>query len=149
MTKCRLCFSENLRVILDFNKSPPSNSYIYSNSLNKTENYYPLRIILCKSCYLMQTEDFVNKNEMFNAEYSYFSSYSKTFINHSKKYLKFINSNLKKYFINDEVIEIASNDGYLLQFFKKDNYSCLGIEPSKSVADFAKKKGNKYKGRIF
>ena len=149
MTKCRLCSSENLRVVLDFNKSPPSNSYIYSNSLNKTENYYPLRINLCKSCYLMQTEDFVNKNEMFNAEYSYFSSYSKTFINHSKKYLKYINSNLKKYFINNEVIEIASNDGYLLQFFKKDNYSCLGIEPSKSVADFAKKKGINTKVEFF
>ena len=66
MTKCRLCSSENLKVILDFNKSPPSNSYIDKNFLNQIENYYPLRINLCKSCYLMQTEDFVNRNEMFN-----------------------------------------------------------------------------------
>ena len=118
MTKCRLCSSENLKVILDFNKSPPSNSYIDKNFLNQIENYYPLRINLCKSCYLMQTEDFVNRNEMFNKEYSYFSSYSKTFINHSKKYLKFINSNLK-IFLMMKLLKLHLMMAIYFNFLKK------------------------------
>lgn len=143
MNKCRSCYSKNLVKILDLNKSPPSNSYIKKKFMNKVENYYPLKVNLCKNCYLMQTEDFVDKQIMFNDNYAYFSSYSKTFLDHAKKYVNFIDKNYKKYFINNEIIEIASNDGYLLQFFKAKKYKCLGIEPSKSVAIHSRNKGIK------
>lgn len=149
MNKCRICNSKDLIKVLDFNKSPPSNSYLNQKTLNMIELNYPLRVNLCKNCFLLQTEDFVNKKIMFNDEYAYFSSYSKTFLEHAKSFVEFVEKDLKKFLLKKDVIEIASNDGYLLQFFKKKRYKCLGIEPSKSVAIHAIKKGIKTRVNFF
>ena len=97
---------------------------------------------------MVQTEDFANANELFNDEYSYFSSYSKSWLTHSKSYLK----NVKERFClnkNSYVIEIAANDGYLLQFAKKMKIPCLGIEPTKKAANIARKKGIKIIEKFF
>ncbi len=138
--KCRNCLSEVELSFLDLGSSPPSNSYLTIEQLQGPEKYYPLRVKVCENCWLVQTEDFARREEFFTPEYAYFSSFSKTWLEHSKKYVEEM---IKRFELNElsHVIEVASNDGYLLQFVKENAIPCLGIEPSKSTADVSSEKG--------
>ena len=138
--KCRNCSSNLNKMFVDLGTSPPSNSYITKNNLLKKEKKYPLKVFVCENCWLVQTQDFTKADQLFDDNYAYFSSTSKSFLNHAKSYaLDIIDRiNLKK---ESLVIEVASNDGYLLKNFLERKIPCLGIEPTKSTADFAKSIG--------
>ena len=118
----------------------PANSYVSKEDIKKKQKEYPLKILVCETCWLVQTEDFADKKEFFSNTYAYFSSTSQSWLNHAKEYVdKIIKlENLSK---QSFVIEIASNDGYLLKNFLEVNIPCLGIEPTKSTADAAEKIG--------
>ena len=139
---CRHCKKKVDKVFIDLGVSPPSNNYLKKNELDKKELYFPLNILVCKSCWLVQTEDFTKANQLFSEEYAYFSSYSSSWLRYMEAYSTYIikKLNLNK---NSLVIEVASNDGYLLQFFKNNKIPCLGIEPTKSTAMVSRKKGIK------
>ena len=135
---CRFCKSEQRITTIKLGNLPISNDLIAN--VNSKVKKYPLNLFICKICYLAQIENFVPKNKIFNKKYKYFSSYSNSWLDHSRK---LANSLEKKFHIkkkNLSVLEIASNDGYLLQNFKKKGIKCFGVEPSYSVAKEAIKK---------
>lgn len=121
---------------MDLGFAPPSNAYLSKEDLSKPEKYYPLKVKVCEECWLVQTEDYANSDELFNSDYAYFSSTSTSWLAHAKEYSNKIISrlNLNK---DSHVIEVASNDGYLLKNFKEANIPCLGIEPTESTAHAA------------
>lgn len=137
---CRNCKSFLDSCILDLGASPPSNAYLTEAQLNGTETYYPLRLLVCKNCWLVQTQDFADREKLFNDDYAYFSSVSESWVKHAEKY---VHDMTARFGLNSSslVIEIAANDGYLLQHLKKNGIPCLGIEPTKSTADAARSKG--------
>lgn len=138
--KCRHCNSTLIHQFLDLGFAPPSNAYLSKNDLNKPESYFPLRLFVCHHCWLVQTEDFAQAELYFNKDYAYFSSTSKHWLKHAKDYSELIIDKLSltsKSF----VVEIASNDGYLLKNFIKSEIPCLGIEPTESTAMAAEKLG--------
>lgn len=138
--KCRFCSSDSLNLFIDLGMSPPSNSFLTAEQLNNPEIYLPLKLWICNDCFLVQIDEYKNAREIFSNDYAYFSSYSTTWLKHSKDYVDMIS---KKLNLNGEslAIEIASNDGYLLQYFKEKNIPCLGIEPTANTAKVAKDKG--------
>ena len=130
---CRHCNKKLEHEFIDLGKAPPSNNYLTNHSLNSPENYFPLRVMVCDNCWLVQTQDFNDADELFTDEYAYFSSTSKSFLDHAKDY----STKIIDYLGLDEksfVVELASNDGYLLKNFYKKNIPCLGIEPTASTA---------------
>lgn len=130
---CRFCSSELHETFLDLGFAPPSNSYLEVKDLSRPEKYYPLRVMVCESCWLVQTQDFAEADEFFNATYAYFSSTSASWLEHAKRYCTDITARFglgPKSF----VIEVASNDGYLLKNFVSVGVPCLGIEPTASTA---------------
>ena len=138
--KCRACKKNISHIFLDLGFSPPSNEYINAADINKPELFYPLKTFICDNCWLVQTEDFVRSKDLFKNDYAYLSSTSKLWLEHSKKYVSFITKklNLSK---DSFVVELASNDGYLLHNFKKMNIPCLGVEPTIAAADISIKQG--------
>ena len=136
---CRFCKSNLKTIFADLGMSPLANSYITQNNSDLGETFFPLKTFVCDKCFLVQLGEFKSPKEIFK-NYAYFSSFSKTWVKHAEEY---VDSLVKKFNFNKEslVIEIASNDGYLLQFFKKKNIPVLGIEPAKNVAKNAIKKG--------
>lgn len=139
---CRFCNSELKNVFVDLGHSPLANSFLTKENLNCVEKYYPLKTFVCSQCYLVQTGEEKKSEEIFNNEYIYYSSYSNTWLMHAEQYVQMM---IKRfgYDKNSMIIEIASNDGYLLQYFQKEKVKVLGIEPSKGTADVAIKKGIK------
>ena len=137
---CRHCNSKNMKPVIDLGSSPPSNAYLLPRDLIKLEKWFPLKVNVCIECLLVQTEDYANADELFDSDYAYFSSFSKTMLDHSRCY---VDDMVERYSLNKDsmVIEIAANDGYLLQYFKDKNIPCLGIEPTKSTAEAARSKG--------
>ena len=137
---CRHCKKELINEFIDLGDAPPSNNYVSSQNINFSEAYYPLKIMVCDSCWLVQTQDFNDADELFTDEYAYFSSTSKSFLEHAKNYSTEIKDYLK---LNKDsfVVELASNDGYLLQNFHEMKIPCLGIEPTKSTATVSREKG--------
>ena len=135
---CRFCNSKLQYIFADLGKTPLANSYLKSDEINKTETFYPLCTYVCSKCFLVQLDKFEEPKEIFT-NYAYLSSYSKTWLNHVQK---FAEEAIQRFKIdkNDQIIEIASNDGYLLKNFKKHNIPILGIEPAKNIAKIAKKK---------
>ena len=133
--KCRHCKLNLNHVFLDLGHAPPSNSYL--KKLKQEENFYPLKLYVCHCCGLVQTVDYAERNEFFNEDYAYFSSISESFLNHAKTYSEMIINRLD---LNKDsfVVEIASNDGYLLKNFVGSKIPCLGIEPTKSTAQSAR-----------
>ncbi len=129
---CRFCSNNLKEKILDLGKSPPSNAYLSNENLFKNEKYFPLKLYICEKCYLVQTEDHNKPEELFTEDYAYFSGTSEIFVQHAKQYVDKITNSLN---LNSHsfVIEIASNDGYLLKNFLKKKIPCLGIEPTKST----------------
>ncbi|MDR2622991.1 MAG: class I SAM-dependent methyltransferase [Methanobrevibacter sp.] len=138
--KCRHCGNELKHEFIDLFNSPPSNSYLTYNQLNEPEILYPLKVLVCDNCFLVQIDEYKKFDEIFNSEYAYFSSFSSSWLEHSKKYVDMITEKLDLD-ENSLVVEIASNDGYLLQYFKEKAIPCLGIEPTASTAEVAKSKG--------
>jgi hypothetical protein len=137
---CRHCQKQLEHLFLDLGFAPPSNAYRSKEDLNKTELTYPLRIMVCDRCWLVQTEDFVDADEMFSPEYAYFSSTSSSWLDHASIYSSMIQKKLSLN-VDSFVIEVAANDGYLLKNFVEIGIPCLGIEPTKSTANAAKKMG--------
>lgn len=137
---CRSCNSELSLEFIDLGKMPPSNAYLTEEDLLKPETTYPLRVLVCEKCWLVQTEDCVGREEVFDSEYAYFSSYSTSWLKHCEEYVDSIVARLE---LNEgsRVVEVASNDGYLLQYFKDRLIPCLGVEPTASTADAARGKG--------
>ena len=138
--KCRICSSNNLKLILDLGEQPPSNAFIKKEDLEKPEDKFPLRLYLCKECYLLQLLDIVDKEILFK-EYLYLTSASKPSVNHFKKYAYDVYEEFLKQSKNSLVIEIGSNDGTLLKEFKKLGATVLGIEPAKNIAKIANDAG--------
>jgi len=138
--KCRNCDHFLELKFTDLGFSPPSNAYLDANALSKKEIYYPLRTLVCENCWMVQTDDYASCEELFNNEYAYLSSASKSWLDHARKYSEIIIDQLK---LNEKsfVVEIASNDGYLLKNFKDKKIPCLGIEPTKSTAIYAQRLG--------
>ncbi len=138
--KCRHCNTELKHTFIDLGISPPSNAYLTKKALDKPEAWYPLKVMVCDCCWLVQTEDFVRADEMFSMDYAYFSSFSTSWLNHAKSYVDSITSrlNLDE---NTMVVEIAANDGYLLQYVKNKGIPCYGIEPTHNTAKAARDKG--------
>ena len=137
---CRHCRSPLNHTFLDLGFAPPSNAYLKSEDLIKPELYYPLKLKVCENCYLVQTEDYTKYDKLFSDDYAYFSSTSSSWLTHAKKYSYEITKSLKLDAASF-VLEIASNDGYLLKNFVEAEIPCLGIEPTKSTADVAEKSG--------
>jgi 2-polyprenyl-3-methyl-5-hydroxy-6-metoxy-1,4-benzoquinol methylase len=134
---CRICGCKIGKTFVDLGHTPLSNSYLKKNMI-KNEKKFPLHALICTKCMLVQLEEFENPKKIFS-EYAYFSSYSRTWLKHAEEY---VNKMIKKFNLNSDnlVMEIASNDGYLLQYFKKYKIPVLGIEPAKNVAKIAQKK---------
>ena len=137
---CRACEAPLTIQMADLKSAPASNSYLVKEQLNKIEPQYPLKVWVCDNCWLAQIDEYKNHSEIFNSDYAYFSSYSQSWLEHCEKFVQNIINRLN---LNEDslVIEIASNDGYLLQYFLDNNIQCLGIEPSSSTAKIAKEKG--------
>jgi SAM-dependent methyltransferase len=131
--KCRHCSSELTHTFLDLGFAPPSNAYLTKDDLTKPEKYYPLKVKVCDQCWLVQTEDYALADELFDSGYAYFSSTSSSWLEHAKRYAEKMTQELG---LNESslVIEVASNDGYLLKNFIEKKIPCLGIEPTASTA---------------
>ncbi|WP_371504482.1 methyltransferase domain-containing protein [Nitrosopumilus adriaticus] len=137
--KCRFCHTSKFSNFLDLGRTPLSNSFLKKSQIKKKEKTFPLHAYVCHNCLLVQLKEFENPENIFS-NYAYFSSFSKSWLEHSKK---FVEKSIKKFNLNDksQIIEIASNDGYLLQYFKKRKIPVLGIEPAKNVSKIARKQG--------
>jgi SAM-dependent methyltransferase len=138
--KCRHCGVELTHTFIDLGSSPPSNSYLTETTIRLPERWYPLRVLVCNLCWLVQTEDIIGADEIFSEDYAYFSSYSSSWLNHVKTY---VDNVVVRFNLGDQsiVVEVGANDGYLLQYIKEKNIPCYGIEPTHSTAVVAKKKG--------
>jgi SAM-dependent methyltransferase len=138
-TSCRFCRRRLEHVFADLGMSPLANSYLSAEELGQMEPFYPLRALVCDSCFLVQLEDYETPDVIFS-EYAYFSSYSSTWLDHSKQYADMISERLGLDG-SSQVIELASNDGYVLQYFVERGIPVLGIEPAANVAQVAQEKG--------
>jgi SAM-dependent methyltransferase len=138
--KCRHCAAPLVHRFLDLGFAPPSNAYLSRDDLSKPERYFPLRLRVCDRCWLVQTEDFARAEDMFDANYAYFSSTSSSWLAHAERYAGDVTCRLG---LNKEsfVIEVASNDGYLLKNFVAAGIPCLGIEPTTGTAAAAEAQG--------
>jgi len=137
---CRFCKAPLDHVFIDLNNSPASNSFLLEEQLNEPEIFYPLKVYTCTSCFLVQIDEYKKSDAIFNSDYAYFSSYSTGWLAHSKEYVEKM---IKRFDFNSgsAIIEVASNDGYLLQYFKQFNLPVLGIEPTANTAEVAINKG--------
>jgi SAM-dependent methyltransferase len=137
---CRHCAAKLSLELIDLGTSPPSNAYLTVEMLLEPEKSYPLRIMVCERCWLVQTLDFAEADELFSSEYAYFSSFSTTWLQHAERYVAAMAERFKLG-AQSHVVEIASNDGYLLQYVKARGISCTGVEPTASTARAAREKG--------
>ena len=138
--KCRHCGNKLTNILCDLQTCPPSNAMVREEMINFPETYFPLKVFVCEKCWLVQVDEIEKAENIFNEEYTYFSSFSKSWLAHSNDYVEYMMSNFK--FNSDSlVVEVASNDGYLLQYFKEKNIPVLGIEPTANTAKVAKEKG--------
>ena len=145
---CRFCNNKVVNDFADLGFSPPSNSFLNEEQLNQSETFYPLKVQVCNSCFLVQVDEYAMHDEIFDKDYIYFSSYSSSWLEHARNYTDMM---IKRFNFNHEsnVFEIASNDGYLLQYFKEKNINVLGIEPTSNTADVAVSKGIETLVRFF
>lgn len=132
---CRFCDSELNHTFVDLGMSPLSNAYLKQSALQDMEPFYPLHAYVCESCYLVQLGEFQSPDQIFS-DYAYFSSYSESWLQHCKNYTEKMVSHFG-FNGASKVVELASNDGYLLQYFKQQGVPVLGVEPAKNVAQVA------------
>lgn len=146
--KCRHCGQPLHMQFLDLGSAPPSNAYLSDADLRAPETWFPLRVLVCKCCWLVQTEDHTAREAMFAQDYAYFSSFSTSWLDHAQTYVLMMRQRLG---LNTQscVAEVASNDGYLLQYIKEAGIPCYGIEPTASTAAAARVKGIDVVERFF
>ena len=146
--RCRHCGLELSIPLIDLGVAPPSNAYLSAADLRSPETWYPLRVLVCEECWLVQTEDYTNADDLFRSDYAYFSSTSTTWLQHAADYCQMITGRLGL----DQhsfVIEVAANDGYLLKNFVAAGIPCIGIEPTAGTAEAAECLGIPVLGRFF
>ena len=138
--KCRHCGNALKLPLIDLGAAPPSNAYLTERALHAPEKWFPLRVLVCERCWLAQTEDFARADELFDADYAYFSGFSSSWLTHSERYV----ADMVTRFGLDagsHVVEVAANDGYLLQYVQARSIPCTGVEPTASTAAAARAKG--------
>ena len=138
--QCRFCKTELTHDFIDLVNSPASNSFLTAEQLNEPETFYPLKVYTCHKCFLVQVDEYKKSDAIFDSNYVYFSSYSTSWLQHAKAYTEMM-TNRFGYNGDSLVIEVASNDGYLLQYFHQNGIPVLGIEPTANTAEVAKEKG--------
>jgi SAM-dependent methyltransferase len=140
MELCRSCGTRLSTPFLDLGNSPLSNAYLSRDKIHQMEQYYPLEIYYCPHCHLVQLDEFQTPEHIFSMDYAYFSSYSSSWLAHCKSYVDMV---VERFGLNEKslVMEIASNDGYLLQYFSNYNIPVRGVEPAKNTAEIAIGKG--------
>jgi SAM-dependent methyltransferase len=137
---CRHCAAPLSLTLVDLGSAPPSNGYLTEASLHAPEKWFPLRVPVCQNCWLAQTEDFTGAEELFTADYAYFSGYSATWHGHCQHYVERM---IERFHLGPEsfAVEVAANDGTLLAYVKARGIPCLGIEPTASTAAAARANG--------
>jgi len=137
---CRGCAAPLSLPLIDLGTSPPSNAYVIAERLEQAEQWVPLKVAVCQQCWLVQTEDYTRADSLFDAEYAYFSSFSSTWLAHAERYVAEM---VERFDLNADsrVVEVAANDGYLLQYVAARGIACLGVEPTRSTAQAAREKG--------
>lgn len=137
---CRHCSTLLTFSFVDLGNAPPSNAYLTQCDLKKPELWYPLRVLVCTKCWLVQTEDYAAAGDIFTDNYAYFSTFSKTWLEHAARYVDLM---IDRFQLSPAslVVELAANDGYLLQYVAQRNIPCIGVEPTASTADSARSKG--------
>ena len=146
--KCRHCHAALSLPFLDLGSAPPSNAYLREADLRAPETWFPLRVLVCETCWLVQTEDHAGREALFTGDYAYFSSFSTSWLAHSDAYVQ----KMRHRFAVDShsmVAEVAANDGYLLQYVQQAGIPCYGIEPTASTATAARAKGIRIVERFF
>lgn len=146
--KCRHCGSVLHLPFLDLGSAPPSNAYLNQAALRAPESWFPLRLLVCESCWLVQTEDHAGREALFTDDYAYFSSFSSSWLAHAQAYVQALQERLALH-ARSCVVEVASNDGYLLQYVQAAGIPCYGIEPTASTATAARAKGIAVVERFF
>jgi SAM-dependent methyltransferase len=146
--KCRHCSAALALPFLDLGSAPPSNAYLSGAALRAPETWFPLRLLVCENCWLVQTEDHAGREALFTDDYAYFSSFSTSWLAHSKTYVQAMH---QRFGLGPAslVAEVASNDGYLLQYVQQAGIPCYGIEPTASTAAAARAKGIEVVERFF
>ncbi|WP_160106536.1 class I SAM-dependent methyltransferase [Pseudomonas izuensis] len=137
---CRGCGTPLTLPLIDLGTSPPSNAYVRADQLEQAEQWVPLKVAVCQQCWLVQTEDYTRADSLFDAEYAYFSSFSSTWLAHAEQY---VGEMVERFGLtaDSRVVEVAANDGYLLQYVAGRGIPCLGVEPTRSTAQAAREKG--------
>ena len=140
--ECRFCKTELEHVFIDLVSSPASNSFLTKEQLNEPEAFYPLKVFICHTCFLVQVDEYKKSDAIFSSDYVYFSSYSTSWLKHASDYVDMMT---ERFGFNEDslVIELASNDGYLLQYFLAKGVKVMGIEPTANTAEVALGKGVK------
>jgi SAM-dependent methyltransferase len=146
--KCRHCGFLVTLPFLDLGSAPPSNAYLDEAALNAPETWFPLRVLVCSQCWLVQTEDHAGREALFTHDYAYFSSFSTSWLAHAEAYVRAM---VQRFALGagSHVVEVAANDGYLLQYVQRAGIPCLGIEPTASTAAAARKLGLQIDERFF
>jgi SAM-dependent methyltransferase len=137
---CRGCGALLKLPLIDLGTAPPSNAYLRPEQLIRAEQWVPLKVEVCEHCWLVQTNDYTSADSLFDADYAYFSSYSSSWLAHAEHYVAQM---VERFGLNRDshVVEIAANDGYLLQYVAARDIPCLGVEPTRSTAKAARDKG--------
>jgi 2-polyprenyl-3-methyl-5-hydroxy-6-metoxy-1,4-benzoquinol methylase len=138
--KCRHCAAELTLPLVDLGTAPPSNAYLTAEALQRPERHFPLRVLVCERCWLVQTQDFTDAHELFDADYAYFSGVATSWLAHAERY---VGEMVTRFGLDagSRVVEVAANDGYLLQYVKARGIACVGVEPTASTAAAARAKG--------
>ncbi|MBK9238268.1 MAG: class I SAM-dependent methyltransferase [Rhodoferax sp.] len=146
--KCRHCGSALHLPFLDLGSAPPSNAYLSEAGLRAPELWFPLRLLVCEACWLVQTEDHAGREALFTDDYAYFSSFSSSWLAHAQAYVQ---SMVERLGLTERshVVEVAANDGYLLQYVQALGIGCVGVEPTRSTAAAARAKGIEIIERFF
>ena len=146
--KCRHCSAAVTLPFLDLGSAPPSNAYLDAAALNAPETWFPLRVLVCENCWLVQTEDHAGREALFTEDYAYFSSFSSSWLAHAEAYVHEMQCRFALGSASN-VVEVAANDGYLLQYVQRAGIPCYGIEPTASTAAAAREKGIAIDERFF
>ncbi|MEO7433193.1 MAG: class I SAM-dependent methyltransferase [Dokdonella sp.] len=146
--KCRFCAALLSDVFLDLGSAPPSNAFLSESDLGAAELYFPLRLYTCARCHLVQVDEVQKHDALFAGDYVYFSSFSRSWLAHAKRYVEVA---VKRLGLDGHslVVEVASNDGYLLQYVKASGIPCVGIEPTSGTAAAARELGIESIDRFF
>ena len=148
MTNCRFCKGTKLHDFIDLGHMPPSNSFLTKEQLLEPEVYYPLKLFVCQDCWLVQIDEYKKAIEIFGDDYVYYSSYSPSWVQHAKDYVAMMCERFG-YGEDSCILEIGSNDGYLLQWFNERGAVTLGIDPARGPAEAARKRGVRTDPELF